>query len=80
MKANYFKAYVGNGTKLHIGYEYELPDNRKMLLVVCGSRRIGTRIFTNGSLDLATYSENTNACEKCVEREADLLQKERVEA
>jgi hypothetical protein len=80
MKANYLKAYVGNGTKLHIGYEYELPDDRKMLMVVCGSRRHGTRIYTNGSLDLATYSENTNACEKCVERESDLSEKERVEA
>jgi hypothetical protein len=80
MKANYLKAYVGNGTKLHIGYEYELPDDKKMLMVVCGSKRSGTRIFTNGILDLATYSENTNACEKCVEREAELLQKEKVVA
>jgi hypothetical protein len=80
MQANYLNAYVGNGTKLHIGYEYELPENKKMLMVVCGSRKNGTRIFTNGALDLATYSENANACEKCAEREADLLQKEKVGA
>jgi hypothetical protein len=75
MKAKYLKAYVGNGTKLHIGYEYELNEGRKMLRVRCGSRRVGTGIFTSGALDLATYSENKNACEKCLEREA-----ERVEA
>jgi hypothetical protein len=75
MKANYLKAYVGNGSKLHIGYEYELADNRKILTVVCGSRRMGTGIYTSGPLDLATYAEITNACEKCVERES-----ERVEA
>ena len=71
MKANYLKAYVGNGTKLHIGYEYELSEGRKMLAVRCGSRRVGTRIFTNGPLDLATYSDVRDACEKCLERESE---------
>jgi hypothetical protein len=71
MKANYLKAYVGNGTKLHIGYEYELSEGRKMLRVRCGSRRIGTGIYTRGLLDLATYAEERNACEKCLERESE---------
>ena len=75
MKANYLKAYVGNGTKLHIGYEYELSEGRKMLRVQCGSRRMGTGIYTRGPLDLSTYSDARNACEKCLELEA-----ERVEA
>ena len=71
MEANYLKAYVGNGTKLHIGYEYKLSEDRKMLRVRCGSRRIGTGIFTAGPLDISTYAEERNACEKCVEREAE---------
>ena len=75
MKINYLKAYVGSGAKLHIGYEIELSEGRKMLKVQCGSKRAGTRIFTNGTLYLDTYSDNRDACEKCLERIA-----ERVEA
>lgn len=74
MQANYLKAYVGNGTKLHIGYEWELSEGRKMLRVQCGSRRIGTRISTSGSLDLATYSQISNSCEKCLERVSERVQ------
>jgi hypothetical protein len=68
MQAKYLKAYVGNGTKLHIGYEYDLNDGRKMLRVRCGSKQAGTGIYTNGTLDLATYAEQRNSCEKCLLR------------
>jgi len=73
MQATHLKAYVGRGTKLHIGYEYDLNDGRKILMVRCGSRRIGTGIYTTGLLDLATYSENRDSCEKCLDRVKDMV-------
>jgi hypothetical protein len=68
MKTSYLKAFVGRGVKVHIGYEFDLGDGRKILRVQCGSRSAGTKISTHGELDLATYADNKNNCEKCLER------------
>jgi hypothetical protein len=68
MKTNYLKAFVGRGVKVHVGYEFQLSEDRKILLVKCGSRSAGTKIYAYGELDLGTYPQNPNSCEKCVER------------
>jgi hypothetical protein len=68
MKTNYLKAFVGRGVKVHVGYELDLGDGRKILRVRCGSRSAGTKIYAYGELDLATYADNRNNCERCLER------------
>jgi hypothetical protein len=68
MKTNYLKAFVGRGVKVHIGYEIDLGNDRKILRVQCGSRTAGTKIYAYGELDLATYPDNKNNCERCIER------------
>jgi hypothetical protein len=71
MKTNYLKAFVGRGVKVHIGREIDLGNDRKILTVRCGSRTAGTKIYTYGELDLATYADNKNNCERCLERIKD---------
>jgi hypothetical protein len=71
MKTNYLKAFVGRGVKVHIGYEIDLGNDRKIIRVQCGSRTAGTKIYTYGELDLSTYATNPNNCEKCIARIKD---------
>jgi hypothetical protein len=68
MKTSYLKAFVGRGVKVHVGYEFDLGNDRKITRVRCGSRSVGTKIYTYGELDLATYADNRNHCERCLER------------
>jgi hypothetical protein len=68
MNTSYLKAFVGRGVKVHIGYEFEIREGRKILMVKCGSRSAGMAIHTYGELDLATYADNRNHCERCLER------------
>jgi hypothetical protein len=68
MKTSYLKAFVGRGVKVHVGYEFDLGNDRKITRVQCGSRSAGTKIYTYGELDLATYADNRNHCERCLER------------
>ena len=67
MKTSYLKAFVGRGVKVHIGYEFDLGQ-MKILRVQCGSRSAGTKIYAYGELDLATYADNRNHCERYLER------------
>ena len=67
MKTSYLKPFVGPGVKVHIGYEFDLGQ-MKILRVQCGSRSAGTKIYAYGELDLATYADNRNHCERCLER------------
>jgi hypothetical protein len=73
MNTKHLKAFVGRGVKVHIGYEIDLGDDRKIVRVRCGSRSAGTKIYAYGELDLATYADNRNNCEKCIAQIKDKL-------
>lgn len=64
---NTYLVQVGNGEKLHLGHEY-IRENRPALMIIkCGSRRMGTSKRVVAVADLNTYKSNARSCEKCAE-------------
>jgi hypothetical protein len=64
---------VGNGSKQHWAYTYEIND-RKLTFLACGSNKIrGMRVI--GELQLETYANNPANCEKCLARVVAKLEK-----
>ena len=68
-------ARIGAGAAVHIGWQGVTMHGTKVLTVGCGSRRSGSRPHQVGALNLATYTQLPNYCEKCAERYADKIEK-----
>jgi hypothetical protein len=68
-----FIVRVGNGSKSHWAYRYEI-NNRLITFLACGSNKIrGLRIL--GNLELETFAKAAGTCEKCLARVEAKLEK-----
>jgi hypothetical protein len=65
---------VGNGIKKHYGYRYEVKEGIKATFLVCGAHSPrGLRVL--GQLDLFHFIKNPTACENCLDRVMEELEK-----
>lgn len=55
---------VGNGSRQHFAYRYEIDGKGVHTFLACGSNKIrGLQVI--GQLELTTYGEIPNKCQKC---------------
>jgi hypothetical protein len=70
VKMNKVLVQVGNGEKLHVGFERIRESRPTIIITNCGSRRSGTAQRIIGVYDAETYTSNARHCEKCAEKVA----------
>jgi hypothetical protein len=68
VKMNTYLVQVGNGDKLHLGHEYIRTNKPSLMIIKCGSRRMGTAKRIISVADLTTYKSNARSCEKCADK------------
>ncbi len=65
---NTYLVQVGNGDKIHLGHEFVRENRPSIMIVKCGSRRMGTSKRVLGVADISTFKSNARSCEKCAEK------------